>query len=71
MTAARALGEFGAVLVVGGAIRGRTQTATTFIHTAMEERQEEAAYAMSLVLAFLAILLLAALTALGRPRRSP
>ncbi len=71
LTAARALGEFGAVLVVGGAIRGRTQTATTFIHTAMEERQEEAAYAMSLVLAFLAILLLAALTALGRPRRSP
>jgi sulfate transport system permease protein len=71
LTAARALGEFGAVLVVGGAIRGRTQTATTFIHTAMEERNEEAAYAMSLVLAGLAILLLAALTRLGRSRRTP
>lgn len=61
LTTARALGEFGAVLVVGGAIAGRTQTATTFIHTAMEERQEPAAYAMSLVLAALAIALLAAL----------
>jgi len=69
LTAARALGEFGAVLVVGGAIRGRTQTATTFIHTAMEERQEEAAYAMSLVLAALAVVLLALLQRLMAHRR--
>ena len=65
LTTARALGEFGAVLVVGGAIAGRTQTATTFIHTAMEERQEPAAYAMSLVLAALAVALLGALERLG------
>lgn len=70
LTTARALGEFGAVLVVGGAIRGRTHTATTFIHAAMEERQEEAAYAMSLVLAALAIALLGVLQALAARRRT-
>lgn len=51
LTLARALGEFGAVLVVGGAIRGRTDTATTFIFTAVDERHEPAAYGMALILA--------------------
>lgn len=58
LTAARALGEFGAVLVVGGSIANRTQTATTFIHGALEERQESAAYGMALLLAAAAIALL-------------
>lgn len=58
LTAARALGEFGAVLVVGGSIANRTQTATTFIHAAIEERQEPAAFGMALLLAAAAIGLL-------------
>ena len=58
LTAARALGEFGAVLVVGGAISGTTQTATTFIYHAGEERQDAAAYGMALVLAALSLGLL-------------
>jgi sulfate transport system permease protein len=58
LTAARALGEFGAVLVVGGSVANRTQTATTFIHTALEERQEPAAYGMALILASAAVALL-------------
>lgn len=58
LTLARALGEFGAVLVVGGSIAGRTQTATTFIHASVEERQEPAAYGMALVLAAVAVALL-------------
>jgi sulfate transport system permease protein len=58
LTLARALGEFGAVLVLGGAIAGRTATATTFIHTAVEERQEPAAFGMALLLAAAAIVLL-------------
>lgn len=61
LTLARALGEFGAVLVLGGAISGRTQTATTWIHTAMEERQAAGAYGMALILAALATALLVAL----------
>jgi sulfate transport system permease protein len=58
LTTARALGEFGAVLVVGGAVSGRTQTATTFIYAAVEERQEAAAYGMALLLAAASLLLL-------------
>lgn len=49
LTLARALGEFGAVLLVGGGIAHRTQTATTFIHAAVEERQEPAACGMALL----------------------
>ena len=51
LTVARALGEFGAVLVLGGAIAGRTSTATTFVHTAIEERQIAGAYGMATLLA--------------------
>ena len=69
LTLARALGEFGAVLVVGGAISGHTQTATTFIYNAIEERQETAAYGMALLLAVASVLFLLALEWLKRRRR--
>ena len=39
LTFARALGEFGAVLVVGGGVQGRTETATLYIYRALDERQ--------------------------------
>jgi sulfate transport system permease protein len=68
LTVARALGEFGAVLVLGGAVSGRTETATTFIHGAMEERHTVAAYGMALLLAAAAALLL---VVLQRPRSRP
>lgn len=61
LTLARSLGEFGAVLVLGGAIENKTQTATTFIHTAVEERQEPAAFGMALILAAAAVTLLGVL----------
>lgn len=61
MTAARTLGEFGAILVLGGSISGHTQTATTFIHDAIEERQIAGAYGMALVLAVLSVALLLSL----------
>lgn len=61
LTAARALGEFGAVLVVGGSVARRTQTATTFIHAAIEERQEPAAFGMALLLVGAAVVLLLSL----------
>lgn len=72
LTTARALGEFGAVLVVGGSIANRTQTATTFIHAAIEERQEPAAFGMALILAAAAILLLLFMQGLDpTQKRSP
>ena len=58
MTAARTLGEFGAVLVLGGSISGRTQTATTFIHDAVEEREAAGAYGMAGILALASVALL-------------
>lgn len=61
LTLARGLGEFGAVLVVGGSIAHRTMTATTYLHGAIEERQEPAAFGMALILAALAVVLLALL----------
>jgi sulfate/thiosulfate transport system permease protein len=68
LTLARALGEFGAVLVVGGAISGRTQTATTFIYNALEERQDSAAYGMALILALSSVLFLLVLEWIKRRR---
>lgn len=61
MTTARTLGEFGAVLVLGGSISGQTQTATTFIHDAIEERQLADAYGMAIVLALMSVGLLLSL----------
>ena len=68
LTLARALGEFGAVLVIGGAISGHTQTATTFIYNAMEERQDAAAYGMAFMLALSSVLFLLALEWIKRQR---
>jgi sulfate transport system permease protein len=68
LTVARSLGEFGAVLVLGGAISGHTQTATTFIYNALEERQEASAYSVALVLALASVVLLAALEWLKHQR---
>lgn len=70
MTAARSLGEFGALLVLGGSISQQTQTATTFIHDALEEREPAAAYGMALVLALLSVALWLALERFKRRRHA-
>jgi sulfate transport system permease protein len=57
LTFARALGEFGAVLVIGGGIQGRTDTATVFIFHALEERQYIGAYSAALVLGIFSLIL--------------
>ena len=56
LTFARALGEFGAVLVVGGGIQGRTETATLFIYRALDERQYTGAYSAALVLGLFSLI---------------
>lgn len=58
LTFARALGEFGAVLVVSGGVSGMTETATLFIFRSMDDRNYAAAYAMALVLALISFGLL-------------
>ena len=57
LTFARALGEFGAVLVIGGGVQGRTETATLFIYRALDERQYIGAYSAALVLGLFSLLL--------------
>jgi sulfate transport system permease protein len=57
LTFARALGEFGAVLVIGGGVQGRTETATLFIYRALDERQYIGAYTASLALGLFSLLL--------------
>jgi sulfate transport system permease protein len=58
LTFARALGEFGAVLVIGGGVQGRTETATLYIYRALDERQYIGAYSAALVLGLFSLLLM-------------
>lgn len=68
LTFARALGEFGAVLVVGGGVQGRTETATLFIFRALDERQYVGAYSAALVLGLISLILVVGGTELMRRR---
>jgi sulfate transport system permease protein len=67
LTTARCLGEYGAVAVVSGSIQGKTETATLRVQEEYENLHLAGAYGVSLVLAALAILVLAALM-LVKPR---
>ncbi len=66
LTLARALGEFGAVAVVGGGIEGRTETATMFVFRALDDRNEIGAYSMSLLLGLIAVVVLLVMSRLRR-----
>lgn len=66
LTFARAVGEFGAVLVVSGGISGRTETATLFIFRALDERQEVAAAGAALVMASLSFIILMSMELIKR-----
>lgn len=61
---ARAMGEFGAVAVVSGKIRGETATMPVQVEILYNEYQGAAAFAVASLLAFLALVTLAAKTAL-------
>ena len=68
LTAARSIGEFGAVLVVSGGVAGRTETATSFVYRALEDRNDTGAYGMALLLSVASILLLFAMDAVKHRR---
>jgi sulfate transport system permease protein len=68
LTFARALGEFGAVLVIGGGILGRTESATLFIFRNLDERQYVAAYSAALALGLLSLILVAGTNLLRKKR---
>jgi sulfate/thiosulfate transport system permease protein len=68
LTAARCLGEFGAVVVVSGNIDGKTQTATLRVDDAYQFAYGNyaPAYGISLVLAAMAIMILATMLLVQR-----
>ena len=61
LSAARAMGEIGAVLIVSGVLQGMNETATLFIFRALEERQDAQAHVVALTLAAASIVLLIAI----------
>ena len=67
LTTARCLGEYGAVAVVSGRLQGQTETATLRVQERYESFDQAGAYAISLVLALIAIVVLVTLT-LVKPR---
>jgi sulfate transport system permease protein len=67
LTTARCLGEYGAVAVVSGRIVDKTETATTLVEDLTLNFNTAGAYAVSLVLATIAVVVLVAMT-LIRPR---
>lgn len=66
LTIARSIGEIGAVLIVSGLIKGKTETATIYIFTAIEERQDAQAYVVALALAAISVVLLVVIEGLRR-----
>ena len=56
LTLARALGEFGAVLVIGGGVQGRTETTTLYIFRCLEERHYIEAYTAAILLGMFSVL---------------
>ena len=61
LSAARSIGEVGAVLVVSGQLQGRTETATLYILRAFDQYQAERGYVVALTLAAFSIVLLMAI----------
>jgi sulfate/thiosulfate transport system permease protein len=69
LTTARALGEFGAVTIVSGRLAGQTETLTLYVENRFEAFDLTGAYAASLTLASLALLVLLAMTRLRKEGR--
>jgi sulfate/thiosulfate transport system permease protein len=58
LTNSRAMGEFGAIVVVSGSIAGKTQTLPLFVEEAYKQYQTGSAYSAALLLGCLAIVTL-------------
>jgi sulfate transport system permease protein len=70
LSAARAIGEVGAVLIVSGTITGRTETATLYVLRAFDQYQDQQGYIVALTLAAFSIVLLIGIETFKRRRTS-
>jgi len=68
---ARALGEFGATLMLAGNLPGRTQTLSIAIYSAMEAGDDAGATALVLVASLTCVIALLVASRLTRPRTPP
>jgi sulfate/thiosulfate transport system permease protein len=68
LATARALGEFGAVSVVSGKVSGETETATLFVEQRFHQFDLTGAYAASVVLALMAMVVLLSMNLLNTRR---
>jgi sulfate transport system permease protein len=66
LSAARSIGEVGAVLIVSGSLQGQTETATLYILRAFDQYQEQQAYIVALTLATFSIFMLIGIETLKR-----
>ncbi len=66
LTMARSIGEYGAVAIVSGNYENRTETTTLRVANLFENYDLPGAYALSLVLAALAVVVLVLMTVLNR-----
>jgi sulfate transport system permease protein len=69
LTLARALGEFGAVLVIGGAVQGLTETATLYVFRALDQREYVGAYSVALLLGLISLTLVTSIDFIRRRER--
>jgi sulfate transport system permease protein len=71
LTVARALGEFGALIVVAGGVSGESQTLTLLVHARyIDDHNAFGAYAAATVLMGLALIALFLMTLLNKKRES-
>jgi sulfate transport system permease protein len=70
LTTARALGEFGAVSVVSGKLVGQTETLTLHVEQRFQAFDLTGAYAASVVLAIMAVVVIGSMTLLDRRRNA-
>jgi sulfate transport system permease protein len=68
---ARAMGEFGAVSVVSGHVRGETETLPLHVETLYDDYRFSASFAVASLLVFLAVFTLVAKTLLQKAREVP
>jgi sulfate/thiosulfate transport system permease protein len=66
LTTARALGEFGAISVVSGKLSGQTETLTLHVEERFQAFDLTGAYAASVLLAMMAIVVIGSMTLLDR-----
>lgn len=69
LSAARALGEYGAVSIVSGNIVGQTQTLPLFVEERFRNFDTTSAYGAAFLLAVISLLILAGMTVLSRRRK--